>query len=61
MWNWDHSRLRASILGSRIEKSTAPLTAVVRLKLVETKDDEVCVDVVVKNVSDLLAGEFVNR
>lgn len=58
IWNWYHSRLRIADCGLRIEKPTTPLTAIVKLKMVEISEDKICVDVVVENVLDFSCGQF---
>ena len=57
MWKWDYNKgTQAPRLKSRGAIDT---TAMVKLKTMNVDENKVCVDVVVENVSDLLAGHFI--
>jgi len=56
MWNWYYQSNKGKLL---LTAHKQPTTAMVRLKAVEVNDDEICLEIAVENISDLLAGRFV--
>jgi len=54
MWNW-YSNPKAKVLNDSVS------SAIVRLKTVKMDEEEICLDIVVENSIDLLAGHFILR
>ncbi len=57
MWNWDHNKGKMG--RERLKVGKVPVTAIVKLKTVKVDENEVCVDIVVENVTDLLAAHLI--